>query len=277
MITRINNIFKLLIGILVIIFVFWNRLLRERVTKSISEMANSWPQKLLIIALLLLFLFQIKMAVDSLRKKQKESFYFKKLANMSFIQKIMEYLDSPKYLMLTISKSTSFKCIIETPLSYCVVFVNVKMLFFCLVLLPRFLVIVMFLIDIFIYGQFLLMYKALILLLIPFLTKLYFYIAEEFCHDYVFYIAHHLVFEESENGMLNVKPNTESPNIPNALALEIIREKFNVLVNHWEIYTNILNYIKTYKSNTEILLAGTNFIINVTYFFSWLYILIIAF
>lgn len=271
--STINNSIRIILGILIINFILWNRLIRERMPIEITEL--SLHNSIIIIIIILLILGLILNIKKLMPTRKKSSKLIDKILSMSWLMKIQQYLSSPKYLYEKLSDKYSFQQVIEKPFSYLTIYLNYpKRLTLLFLIIPKILFAILFFTDVVFYHQFNLIYSFIFLPLIPIIFNSYLYIAEDFSSKYVHYLSHHLVFNKINDNEFDIEPITIIPDIPKALTLSQIQEKFDVIVDHWEIYTTILNYIKNiHESSKNISTYATIFCLTF-YLFSWGYILI---
>ena len=76
---------------------------------------------------------------------------------------------------------------------------------------------------------------------------------------------------------MEVEPVTFIPDISDALTIQQVQEKFDVIVDHWLIYTTICNFIKRInESLTKSSTYSTIFCLTL-YLLSWSYIAFLTF
>jgi hypothetical protein len=268
----INNIAKITLAILIIIFLFWNRIIRKRLPIEISELPIN---HVIMLAIIILLLIRIIICIIKLKQKSainEQNTFLNYILKMYPIIKLQEYLHSPKYLYERISNKFSFRPIIEKPFSYLAVYCFYpKMLKTIFVFVPKIIFALLFFIDVICYEKFNLIYYFMFLPVIPIIFHSYLYIAEDFSKKYINYLAHHIVFKKINKGF-EVTPVEFVPNIPDALTILELNDKFDVIVDHWEIYTTISNYIQSLNNSFNKSEHSITLFILTLYLISWTYI-----
>lgn len=264
-----KDIIKTIIFILFIVFVLWQRLFREFSTKIIPEyLFNIY----LVSGLLVLFVYLIFIALFKIFKYElslkPSGNYFRLLYD-----KFNEYfLKAYEPLLFWISIHVDLKKVIEIPVSYVVAYANHPQFFALLFTkLPAIILATMFFVEVTYFHKIELFYKCLPLLLIPLIFNACLFIIDEVSLAQIEYVTPHMTCE-SKGDRLVFQLAPESPNIPNALRLEIMRKSLTWLTNQYQIFCAIKYFCDDINKAKELYSPWCLLYTSLLYFISWLFI-----
>ena len=103
----------------------------------------------------------------------------------------------------------------------------------------------MFFVEVTYFHKIEIYYKCLPLLLIPLILNACLFIIDEVSLAQIDYVTPHMTYESKGNRLVfQLAP--VSPNIPNALSLEIMQKSLTWLTNQYQIFVMILIKLKSY-------------------------------
>lgn len=264
---------KILITILIISFILWNRILRERLEINIDSIAFT---NVYIVILSMLILSHSIILLSNLRVLlnliDKESWISNLFIN-KLIKKCEEILNYPKDVVNILALKYP---LLRNPLriitSYFAVYINYpKIIVILLIYLPRIIVTFTFILDIFIFHNFNYFYKSLILLLIPVILKSFLYIVFfQTKNGKEFYEAHLNIQYAPGGVIINIKK--EAPNIENALTYEQMKLKSEIIYDNWIICTRLLSYINSIEFQEKLFKPYVSLFVSGSFIIGWLYI-----
>jgi hypothetical protein len=179
---KLINYIYIILGIIIVSFILWNRLMRIRLPKDIPMNLSIWSY-ILYIGLTLIFLWLILISIYHMVSKTKES-----ISMFSSITKL--YYNSLYALdnTLTYIKTRTIDKYQIRFVQFCNKYIqNYTIIYLTFNMTPKIVVAVVFLIDTFYYNKISNFYKFLPLLLLPLLVRylLYYYknVFEKECQD----------------------------------------------------------------------------------------------
>lgn len=266
---KLKDIIKTIIFALFIVFVLWQRLFREYSIKIINEYIFN---KYLIYGSLVLFVYLILIALFRIFKYElslkHSGNYFSLLYN-----KFNEYfLKAYEPMLYWISIHVDLKKVIEIPISYVVVYANYpKLLALWFTKLPAIIMATMFFVEVTYFHKIEYFYKCLPLLLIPLIFNACVFIIDEVSLAQIEYITPHMTCESKGNRLVfQLAP--VSPNIPNALSLEIMQKSLTWLTNQYQIFCAIKYFCDDINKAKELYSSWCLLLTSLLYFISWLFI-----
>jgi hypothetical protein len=278
---KVNNFIIIIIGFLITSFIIWNRLFRIRISKVFGQ--NTYDI-LSILATVIICITCIGIIIYSLRKilniLPKSNTWFIVILEHKYTTYILNiirtyFTNAPLTLYEMLYKRVALKSFVETTGSYMVVnfgsHINYWYLLFYLI--PRIIVVIVFLIDIIYFKQLHFFYKCLTLLIIPLISNIYLFILDNLASKNAIFIQSHLEFADNlENpDNYNVSLKNVQPTFEGAWNLKDINLENVTLL--WEIYCNIRNftqYITEYRNKNK---PYENLVIYSTYLIGWSYYL----
>lgn len=202
---KILKTISILFAIIYILFLFWNRLFRSRLPKTLDGIYTTY-QVTVFILLLLLSIFMIIYTLKSLLHKQKKGIiklYIEKILNSTSGYFFITYvLNAPKILYEWLYQYITIRSFIEKfgvkiwnmdPYKYC------KHLIFIIYFI-RIFVCIIFIIDIIYFNKFDYFYKSLLLLLVILTLRCCIFILKDLSAKNKLYIEKEfLIIEVNEN------------------------------------------------------------------------------
>lgn len=275
-----RTLIRVIITLLIIIFIFWNRLIRERVPKDLNVIiSHSNNIFILIITILILInCLSLLLSFKHFIYKDKEATFIQKLFNITIIKKfknIINYImNTPRELYEEISdRYNIFTKEIEMSASYLVAYYNSTrnqyIFLIALIYLPRIIVVTTFIIDIFFFNKFHYFYISVTLLVIPLITKIYLHM--------VFWQSK-LMYEYSEF-FLDITPTPDGVIINlkktpvRDKTIKWMIEKFDVLCDFWHIGTKLNNVHYWITVKDEKIAPYITLYTSLCYIIGWSYIL----
>lgn len=274
---------NLLITILIVIIILWNRVLRVRLPIAIEDLKFTHIALFLVIISVIFCAISIISSVNTLMGNNISNFIlFENLLNYKPFNSLVNIINfirnSPKQVYNYLADNyINFKTIIELPASYLAVYACYpKTIIFFFIFLPRIFVASAFLLDVIYFHFFFLFYKTLILLLIPLITQCYIYMILFYSENNLEFVLLYITIEYHTNGLSFIL-KTEPPKIKYALTKEKMKEKQYYFINLWRIctvlkrYTELLYDAESFFRPYVLLYTSSCFLIG------WLYILITVF
>ena len=266
---KLKEIIKTIIFVFFIVFILWQRLFREYSIKIINEyIFNIY----IVCGLLIWFVYLIFIALFRILKydlslKHTRS-YFSLLYN-----KINEYFfKAYEPLLYWISINVDLKKLIEIPISYVVAYANYpRIIALLFIKLPSIIMATIFFVEVTYFHKIELFYKCLPLLLIPLIFNACLFIIDEVSLAQIEYVTPHMTCESKGNSLVfQLAP--VSPNIPNALSLEIMQKSLTWLTNQYQIFCAIKYFCDDINKAKELYGPWCLLYTSLLYFISWLFI-----
>lgn len=283
---KYREISVLTIGTIIMLVIFWNRLLKRREEYSLDALVLT-NLKILSTLLLIILLFCLfcKTIISLLMKDQQHNSFLNKIVKLPFMKALLEFihfylLESPKKVYEKIYESSHYPVhfLTVTSISYVIAhcyYPNTRIPLIKslgLMQLPKILAAIIFFIDVCYYHQISLFVKYTWLLIIPLMTKLYFYICEHNSKRNIEYFDLYVEFYQyAGESQCYIRFKTPLPSVENPL--DITKVKLNTISNWYSIYGNIRNYLKLIKSVNETLEPYFSLITYALFLVSWSYYL----
>lgn len=262
----LQTLIKSIIATIIISFVIWTRFFRQRDTVAIFSI----PIELIIISnicLITFFCFLMYTNMKQVFHKNTPSLFTKTILELNIIKKlqslIQEYiLNAPEFLYKQITKNIDLQPLLEKPASYFTAYCNYpKIIVIGFLELPLILVSTFFIIDNIFFLNLKHFYISLSFLIPLLLMRIWLFIIMSYSIRWLDHLAQFLnvFYITNENRYLvTIKPDKELP-ISETFPIPLIKAKFIVLCNFWEIYSKIYSFIKhidsyrnSYKSYVQI-------------------------
>ena len=116
-------------------------------------------------------------------------------------------------------------------------------------------------------------YKCLPLLLIPLIFNACVQMIDEISLAQIEYVTPHMTCETKDNYII-FKVAPISPNIPNALSLDVMQKSITWLTNQYQIFSTIKYFCDDIKKTKELYGPWILLCTSILYFISWSYIFI---
>lgn len=269
MINILQVIIKIILFISFCIFIIWNRLFREFVSKDLNFF--KFPLQLTIF-LLILFFTNIILSIIVIKKYSTGN--NKYIAKISNIFKIY-FSSAPETILALISKKIDLIKWITNPVSYFVAYFNYpKILVICFIFLPTLIISSVFFVEVCFFHQIFYFYKLFPILLLPLTISGINYSIDLIAQAQLDYVTAHLI-GESQNGILELRLAPESPDIPNAFTLEEMKEKFLWLCYQYDIFSQIKDFCVKCTEIKNKYSPWISLYSSILFFFSWAYILLL--
>ena len=282
---NLKNITITLIGLFIILFIIWLRIIRKIKAKSIFELSNTLSGKCVIILFIFFFLLIIVLSILKIKEINyvfKTSIFQNKFI-LFFVNIYINYIkNSPKYVYKNyIFEYFNVAILIEKPLYKIIkLFAGKKKTFIYLLsnTFPKIIIVIIFLCDVYYYQQFHLFFKSLILLAIPLCANIYRYMAEDLADLNIHFFGSHLdILTTDDPDKMAIVFKKEIPNIEGAFDIINNANDTSLLewfAYHYDVYTNIKSFcIKLNKVEDQIK-PYENLFIYSCYLIGWFYILV---
>jgi hypothetical protein len=275
MINRIQKIllyiFNIILGLIIIFYTIYRRILLVRLPKDLYFIGDNGINvglALLVLVSIFIssFMFYKNISI-LLGKKTTESFFSNKLSKI--MEVISRALQEMYGIIGSLFKDPYNKISFITQKFY-KYFQNISETLFLFILYGiRFIILICFLIDVFIYFQLSLMYYSLYLLCLSLWIKILFYIMKDFSGN----------LEEAES-MLNiinrgVNPITHVPRTSYSLKKEYQNLDLEYYVGQYILCSKITGYLDMYNRYDILFSPYINSIFYFSYLIGWLYIFLI--
>jgi|ERR1700754_329508 len=276
-----ETLIKYFFGSIIILFIFWNRFLRDRENVSPSLI----PKELLIISnivVLIFFIVGLYINIKIVTKNNKRSKLITKLLQYPVIQKTLDYLreyisKSPVFLYEDLTKNWDL-VFIEKPASYFTVYCYYPRLIVIVFLeLPLLIVAAAFLLSNVYFHDLTIFFKSLIILIPMLLMRVWLFSVMSYSNRRLKHLYEFLnvtYIKKSREFKLQLKPDNQLPISPE-FPLDQIKFKFNVLCAFWEIYSSIYTFMKDIESFRNRYDPYIQIITSTFYIIGWFYILFI--
>ncbi len=243
-----STLLNFIITFLIFSLIIWIRVIKQRETLNLENILFNIFLASVITSFILINLTQLVVSLKTLGLvTKKNSALLTKLLSYNFIEKIKDIVskiaNAPKELYEQLDDTKFPLPFLHTQLaSYIAAYIKYyRLLTFLLIFLPQILVVNVFLIDITYFHQLKFFYKSLILLLIPLLTKCYFFITHSSNLGARNFWELHLEITKYPNG-INVTLKNEAPIGDNMLTLTAMRENYEFICNSWYICNKLVEY-----------------------------------
>lgn len=281
-----KNLIKSFLGLIIILFIFWTRFIRDRLKVSDIKISNyiffDYLKNIFILLFITYFLILFLINIKIIFKINKESFITKSINNNFYVKNlkiiIQEYIiDAPNFLYLNLTKNLNIKPWIEKPASYFVTRLYYPVtLIFCFIVLPRIIIATLFVFCLLYFKTMLYFYYSLNLLIPLLFFKIYIYIVHQFSSRYLDTIETFIKFEKVTNDsgggyILKIIPEEEYND--KSYDYESYTKQFATLCNLWHIYTFIYNSMIDFKEEEKIWLPYTQIYTSICFLIGWSYIL----
>jgi hypothetical protein len=280
----IKHLFKYLIGIIIISFIFWTRFLRDRNKPVTAEIFNNilfeYIKIIFIICLITYFTLSLIKNLKKILNITYKGFLSKKFENNITIQKLKnifhEYIiDAPNYLYENLTANKNIKPFIEQPASYFTVYLYYpRTLVFTLLMLPRVIVATMFILSILYFKNMIYFFYSLNILIPLIIFKIFIYIIHQFSRRYLDTIETYIEFEEVQEPQQGYILHMLSLNMFKSTThtYEHYVQQFPTICNIWQIYTTIYNYMQDIKYEQDAMSPYVQVYTSLCFIISWSYI-----
>lgn len=279
----IKHLLKYIIGLSIILFIFWTRFLRDRNAPSSLHLEHWIFDYLKIVFITLLILYFLWSFIRNLKKIlniTKQSKLSTLIQNNTYVIKlqniIYEYIiDAPNYLYVKFTENKDINVFIEQPASYFTAYLYYpRTLVIMLLMFPRIIVATMFSLSIYYFNSMTYFYYSLNLLIPLLIFTLFVYIVHQYSQRYLDTIETFIDFTEHNGGYILSKiPQERFTN--DSYTYEHYNNQFDTICNIWLIYYKIRNYMIDIKYEKD---AMSPYVITYTslcYFIAWSYILLL--
>ncbi len=263
-------IFNLIIGIFLIVYTFYLRLIVVRLPKDLSFFNNELLIKYsLIIFVILSIIFCVLNLVMNiiilLNKKPRETIFTQLAVNVSNIinNALFETYSFLSNLIPNIAEKVSYL----SQKFYSVFSKKPETFFLFLIYIIRFIIILTFLIDVFLFFRINYMYKALALLIVSLLIKILLYILKDYSSN-LEYVESLLIINNED-----VDEQTALPITSFSLKEEYKHLDLDYFVDQYILCSKISGYLDMYKRYSEFFNPYINIIIYSLYLIGWLYVI----
>jgi hypothetical protein len=281
-----------LVGFFLTLLFIWNRFIRVRLPKNLTEIPNEAITITIVIILIISFvciifynmriILKISPKANSLVKRM-----IYKIGDNNIVNKITTFcitylVNSPKTFYEYIFDYINVSSIIELPVSYLLVFMLKRphsIIYILTNTIPKVIISTIFLLDVFYFHNLHYFYISLILLGIPVIVNCYRYMVNDLADKNNFYLQSHLEITPSNRpGFSAVKFKDKIPPIEDAK--DIVTHKNNKALLDWfvdnfELYCNIKNFCTRIQKAEDLYKPYENIYIYTCYLIGWVYILII--
>jgi len=271
------NILKSIIFVGFIMFLIWNRLIREHPTKEISASSSDLLNIILIIFLIIFLLLFILLSLNSnfnLNLVKKDSQLMRKINEALYTY----FLSAPDLFLSKISDKYNLEPFVRNYISFIVVYVNYpKLLISISVFLPSIIVSTIFVYEILYWHQLHYFYNVLPLLFIPLLFRAFIYTIDQISLCNIDYITAHLIYIKKDQNTYELRLAPISPNIPKALSLEEMNVLFPWLCNSYKIHSVIKNFTDHLSYFKDLYKVYIDMYTSSCYLIGWCYYLFLLF
>jgi hypothetical protein len=264
--------FAIIFGIIICLFIFWNRVLRTRNPYVLQDLHYTTIGYILIsITIFMLIILNVKSIITILKFNILN---FKFLTSNSKIKDLLIFIkESPKELFIFIFNKVSFN-FLETPMSYVVVyFYNTTGILFItlLMLLPTLIMSIIFFTEVIFYNSVFIFIKTLPLLIIPLLLRFVIHASNIQANAMLDYVRIYLEFFKYENqDQVYVRIKDEFKDVTPEISLK-------TCIDLHTIYSNMKNFTDSIEEKKAELTSYFTFLYSMLYLISWLYILYYSF
>jgi hypothetical protein len=263
-------------ALLIILFVFWNRLIRIRTPGAITDV--SLMSSIILYCFVLFNIYSIIVCLKQITNKTGYNGFIEKFLRNTIVLKFSKYLaivvESPKFIYDYLADNfISFKRIVELPASYLAVYVwYPKIILFSLNFLPRVIISTAFLIDVTYFHYFYYFYKFLILLLLPILVSCYLHMISFHSNNSLEFVQQYInIIEHSDRIEFILKP--EPPITEYALTQDEMKDKFHYMISLWRINTVLKQYTESLYETEKIYKPYVTLYVSTCFLIGCLYIL----
>ena len=236
-----KNLIKFFFGSLLIIFIFWNRIIRVHQPTQFmlvkDDLILFYLYKSSIVTIVFLFLFVITLKKIFVKKKSTgilNSKYF--LIVIAWIKTYI--LETPIFVYEEITQNINLSKVVEYPASLITAHLNYpRIIVIVFYYTPQITVAVIFALEVIFYNQKVIFFKALSLLIIFIIVKSIFFI---FKHYSARRLTHYNLFFDIETKDSGINISLKPPHLlPQHILLEQILKEYNTMYLHWLIYKAI--------------------------------------
>jgi len=261
-------------GACIIIFILWNRVLRERE-----------PQKLLFIDTklkLIIIIITVMICVMCIIYYIRVIFNYKLIPKPNWlINRYITYIslfvstyiiNAPLFIHYQLINHLPIKKFVEYTASYIVVYFEKYTTIYAIVpMLLRCLVSTVFVIDIYYFQELNYFYRSLSIFIYVLLFQYYLFIVTDFSTKYLDTLNLYLKFEKSNNMLiLSLKDQQTFPG-----AWDVKKLKLQIMADLWDIYSNIVNFFQSIN-NMQLFFKPYFLLYSyINYLLGWSYILYI--
>jgi len=278
----LQTLIKYFFGSIIILFIFWNRFLRDRENASLISI----PNELLIIldiSIILFFVVIFYINIKRVTKNNKQSKLMIKVLQYSFVQNILfnlrEYIfKSPEFLYEEVTRGRDLEPYLEKPASYFTVYCNYpRMIVICFIEIPFLIVAVVFLVSNVYFHNITIFFKSLVILIPMLLMRVWLFIVISYStrrlnHVYQFITATYI--NSTQQFKLELKPDNQLPTTPE-FPIDRIKAQFPVLCNFWEIYSSIYSFMKRIESYRNQYDPYIQIFTSLCYIIGWIFIIFV--
>lgn len=250
---------------IIISFIFWNRFIKKRVIYNLEEIYVSNFKLYCIVFTSIIILFTIVKNILFLLDNTTNAFPIKN----NIIKEIYKYIKivstAPQifYDKIYMFKYFPIKTLIEKPISYLTAYLYYpsssypKLISVFFLQVPKIIVAILFFIDIVFFHQINYFIKAIWLLSLTLIVRMFLFMANHHSKKNIDYFDLHIEFFKYENNnTCYAKFREPLPNIPDALDTQHV--KLSTILGWYTIYGNIYNFTKKiYEYNSFITPYGT--------------------
>lgn len=300
MIIRKISSWSIIIGFIIVALIIWNRIFRYRESYGFEEIVISKTRIFLISVMVISFTILLISSIIKITKYEyksnPDSFlnrYFEANPHVSDIIvaksiQIMAFMDkyiirAPKSFYEYLAPNLPIRSLVETPASYLVVwFYNdqkTKGIAILLLLLPRVIIAIIFLVEVLIYKRFDIFFKSLYLLIIPLIIECYIFICKDLAEkDIAFYDLHMEIFYHKVEGIDEPQcfARFREPYPTFEGAYDLTKVKLNTMINVYYIYANIRNFMRTIQEKKALYSPYFSLIYCPCFIIGWSYYLLCA-
>lgn len=246
-----QTLIKYFFGIFIILFVFWNRFLRNRYSVSYFSL----PIEIIILLKIIIILFFVTIFYTSLKKLfgiQKQSYIIRSILNNKLSQKILflckEYIsESPEFMYNKFTQHINLAPLLELPASYFTVhFKYPRLLVVLFFEIPLIVVASAFLYNSVFSNNLSIFYKSLLLLIPMLLMRIWIFLLYSYSKrrlDHLMLFITVTFNTLTRQYKIQLKPDHELP-ANETFTLIQIKSKFVVFCDYWQIYSAIYAFMK---------------------------------
>lgn len=264
----ITNLIKIVLGISIIIYLVYIRLLLVRAPRDLTLYNPSLNYKLFFLVLIGIFvsLFICYKTIRIIRNLEE-----KETKIQSYLKKINEIIDSSLKTVLEFLLNyipNNYEMIFNLAKNFYFLFGKRNEGFFVLIsLVIRIIIVFLFLIDIFFFFEFNYFYKSLILLCLPLMINLFFYNLREFADNLEEIKSYLIIIDEGKNS--EGKPITTFQLSPGNENLDL-----TYLISQFIICNKIKGYLDGYYFYYYYYGSRFNLVIYFLYLAGWMTIIV---
>jgi len=300
MITKKISNWSIIIGFAIVTLIIWNRIFRYRESYGFDEIIISKLRIFLIGIIIMSFSILLISSIMKVTKYEYKSdpdgflnryleanphisdlIVTKSIQIMTFMDKYI--MQAPKSFYEYLAPKLPIRRLVKTPASYLVVwFYNdqkTKGIAILLLLLPRVIIAIIFLVEVLIYKRFDIFFKSLYLLIIPLIIECYIFICKDLAEkDIAFYDLHMEIFYHKVEGIDEPQcfARFREPYPTFEGAYDLTKVKLNTMINVYYIYANIRNFMRTIQEKKALYSPYFSLIYCPCFIIGWSYYLLRA-